>query len=133
MRSHGNGSLSATTQVKVSSLENLLFALGQGVHFLETNIRVLVKGESMSDVPGSKSVAGKRIDYIGTWESPIVPVLSGSFQGVEEATRKYGDWVVGLTHSRGVNGVMPIESRGSGALEGVSSLTQSDEVCYAIH
>jgi hypothetical protein len=34
---------------------------------------------------------------------------------------------VGLTHSRGVNGVMPIESQESGTLEGVSSKAQRDE------
>ena len=35
--------------------------------------------------------------------------------------RKYGGMAVGLTHSRGVDGVMPIESHEPGALEGVSS------------
>ena len=59
MRSHGKGSLSAATQVKVLSSEILLFALGQGIHNLETNIRTHVKGECVSDVPESKSVAGK--------------------------------------------------------------------------
>jgi hypothetical protein len=37
--------------------------------------------------------------------------------------RKYGDMAVGLTHIRGVNGVMPIESQEPGTLEGVSSRT----------
>jgi len=59
MRSHGEGSLSATTQVKVLSPEILLVALGQGFHVLEANIRIPVKGEGVSDVPGSESVAGK--------------------------------------------------------------------------
>jgi len=40
--------------------------------------------------------------------------------------------VVGLTHSRGVNGVISIESREPGILEGVSSRTQRIEVAYAI-
>ncbi len=44
-----------------------------------------------------------------------------SFQQAEEARRKYGDMVVGLTRSRGVDGVTPIESRRVGTLEGVSS------------
>jgi len=140
MRSHGKGSLPATTpvcvhrtgrQVKVLSPEILLFALGQGFHFLETNIRTHVKGESVSDVPGSKSVAGKRTVYIGTWENRNVP--NGSFQETEEATRRYGVSVVGLTHSREVGRVMPVESQSFGTLEGVSSLTQRDEVCHAIH
>lgn len=57
--------------------------------------------------------------HIGTWENHIVP--NRSFQQAEEARRKYGDMVVGLTRSRGVDGVMPIESRRVGTLEGVSS------------
>ena len=69
MRSHGKGSLSAATQVKVLSPEITRIALGQGFHILETNIRTHVKGESVTDVPGSKSVAGKRTVYIGTWET----------------------------------------------------------------
>jgi len=131
MRSHGKGSLSATTQVKVLSPEILLFALGQGFHILETNIRTHVKGERVSDVPGSKSVAGKRTVYIGTWENRSAP--KESFQEAEEVTRKYGVSVVGLTHSRGVGRVMPVESQSFGTLEGVSSLTQRDKVGHAIH
>jgi hypothetical protein len=131
MRSHGKGSLSATTQVKVLSPEILHVALGQGFHVLEANIRARAIGECVSDVPGSESVAGKRTVYIGTWENRSVPL--GSFQGAEEATRRYGVSVVGLTHSRGVGRVMPVESRHMGALEGVSSLTQREEVCRAIH
>jgi hypothetical protein len=64
-------------------------------------------------------MAGNLTVHIGTWESHIVP--DRSFQQAEEARRKYGDMAVGLTHSRGVDGVMPIESREPGALEGVSS------------
>ena len=141
MRSHGKGGLSAATsacacshadrQVKVLSPEIILVALGQGFHVLETNIRTHVKGECVSDVPGSKSVAGKRTVYIGTWENRSVP--AGSFQESEEETRKYGDSVVGLTHSRGVGRVMPVEFRSIGTLEGVSSLTQREEVCHAVH
>ncbi len=131
MRSHGKGGLSATTQVKVLSPEILLFALGQGFHVLEANIRTHVTGECVSDVPGSESVAGTRTVYIGTWENRSVPTVS--FREAEEATREYGVSVVGLTHSRGVGRVMPVESQRLGTLEGVSSLTQRDEVCYAIH
>ncbi len=131
MRSHGKGSLSATTQVKVLSPEILLLALGQGFHCLEANIRTRVKGECVSGVPGSESVAGTRTVYIGTWENRSVP--TGSFREAEEATREYGVSVVGLTHIRGVGRVMPVESPYLGTLEGVSSLTQRDEVCYAIH
>jgi len=151
MRSHGKGSMSATTQVKVSSLETTNIALGQGFHHLETNIGTHVtcppyysgrrEGESVSDVPGSESVAGKRIVYIGTWENRSVPTCppfhycrrAVSFQEAEEATRKYGVSVVGLTHSRSVGRVMPVESRSFGIFEGVGSLTQRDRVCHAIH
>ncbi len=44
-----------------------------------------------------------------------------SLQRAEEARRRYGDMVVGLTHSRGVIGVMPDEFISMRALEGVSS------------
>ena len=129
MRCQREGGLSATTQVKVLSPEIINIALGQGFHFLEASIAACVKGEYVSDVPGSESVAGKLTVHIGTWDNHIVP--NGSFQQAEEARRKYGEMVVGLTHSRGVVGVMPGESLCS--LEGVSSKTQRDEVAYAIH
>ena len=131
MRSHGKGSLSATTKVKVLSLEIKLVALGQGFHTLEANIRACANGECVSGVSGSESVAGKRTVYIGTWENRSVP--PGSVQEAEEATRTYGVSVVGLTRSRGVGRVMPVESPFVETLEGVSSLTQRDEACYAIH
>ncbi len=131
MRRHRKGGLSATTQVKVLSPEIIHFVLGQGFHFLETYISAHITGECASDMPGSKSVAGKRTVYIGTWENRSVP--KGSFQGAEEATRKYGISVVGLTHSRGVGRVMPVEFRSIGTLEGVSSLVLRDDVCHAIH
>ena len=131
MRCHSKDSLSATTEVKVLSPEIILIALGQGFHFLEANIRRLVKGESDSGVPGSKSVADKRTVYIGTWENQIAP--KEAFKEWKKMTREYGGLVVGLTHSRGVNSVMAIESCSKGTLEGVSSLTQREEVSSAIH
>ena len=131
MRSHGEGSLSATTQVKVLSPEILLVALGQGFHVLEANIRACAIGECVSDVPGSESVAGNRTVYIGTWENRSAPFRS--CQEAEEVTRQYGVSVVGLTHSRGVGRVIPVESRNKETLEGVSSLTQREGVCHAIH
>jgi len=131
MRSQRDGGLSAITQVKVLSPEIFNVALGQGFHFLEASIAACVKGEHVSDVPGSESMAGNRTVHIGTWENHIVP--RGSFLQAEEARRKYGDMVVGLTHSRGVVGVMPGEFQSVGTLEGVSSKTQRDEEAYAIH
>ena len=82
------------------------------------------------DEPGSKSVAGKRTVYVGTWENRSVP--RRSCQGAEDATRWYGVSVVGLIHSRGVDRVMPVEDERS-PLEGVSSLTQRGGGCHAIH
>jgi len=88
-------------------------------------------GECASGVPESKTMAGNSTVHIGTWESHIVPCKS--FQQAEEARRKYDDMAVGLIHIRGVNGVMSIESREPGTLEGISSKTQRDEEAYAIH
>jgi hypothetical protein len=56
-----------------------------------------------------------------------------AFKEPKKVTRKYDVSVVGLTHSRGVNRVMPIEFLVIEALEGVSSLMQREEVCHAIH
>ena len=131
MRSYGKGSKPATTKVKVSSPEIILIALGQGFHFLETKIDTHAKGECAIDMSGSKSVAGKRKCLY--WNLGEPKRSKRSFQKVEEAMRKYGDSVVGLARSRGVNRVMPIESSDVGTLEGVSSLMQRGRVCYAIH
>jgi len=133
MRSQRKGGLSAITQVKVLSPEIVNIAQGQGFHFLEASIATCVKGECVSDVPGSESMAGKPTVHIGTWESHIAP--DRSFQQAEEARRKYGDMAVGLTHSRGVIGVMPDEpcTRWCMALEGVSGKTQRDEYAGAMH
>jgi len=107
----------------------MFIALGQGFIKSETSIAACVNGKCASNVPGSKSMVGNRIVCTGTWDSHVAP--NRSFQQAEEARRKYGDMAVGLTHSRGVDGVMPIESPSS--LEGVSSKTQRDEAAYAIH
>jgi len=128
MWSQSNGRLSTITKVKVLSLE-MFIALGQGFIKPETRIAACVNGKCASDVPGSKSMVGNRIVCTGTWDSHVAP--NRSFQQAEEARRKYGDMAVGLTHSRGVDGVMPIESPSS--LEGVSSRTQRAEEAYAIH
>ena len=117
--------------MKVLSPEIILAALGQGFVYLEASIAASVKGEFAGEVPGSESVAGKSTVDIGTWESRIAP--DRSFQQAEEARRKYGDTAVGLTHIRGVGGVIPAEFREPGTLEGVSSRTQRDEEASAIH
>ena len=89
------------------------------------------KGECVSDVPGSESMAGHSRIHNGTWENHVVP--KRSLQRAEEAKRRYDGMVVGLTHIRGVNGAMAIESQEPGTLEGVSSRTQRIEVAYAMH
>jgi len=131
MRSLREGVMSATMQVKVSSPEIILVAAGQGIHSLEASIGACVKGECVSGEPGSKSVAGKRTVYIGTWENRSVP--NGSCQGAERVTRRYGVSVVGLAHNRGVGSVIAVASCSLGTPEGVSGLTQRDRVGHAIH
>jgi len=131
MWSQREGGLSAITQVKVFSPEIYNIARGQGFHFLEASIAARVNGECVCGVPGSKSMAGNPTVHIGTWESHIVP--KGSFQQAEEARQKCGGMAVGLTHSRGVVGVMPDESRRVGALEGVSSKVQRSDKALAVH
>ncbi len=80
-------------------------ALGQEFLHSEASIATHDKGECVSGVPGSKSIAGHSTVHDGTWESHVV--LEGSFQQAEEARRKYGGVAVGPVHSRGVAGVMP--------------------------
>ena len=82
-------------------------------------------------MPGSESVAGKSTVHNGTWDSRIAP--NGSFQQAQNARRKYGDTAVGLTYSRGVGRVIPVEFQGPETLEGVSSKTQRDAEVSAIH
>ena len=125
MRSLGKGVCQPQCEsVKVLSPEIFLVALGQGIHNLEASIGMHVKGECVFDVSGSKSVAGERTVYVGTWENRSVP--NGSCQGAEKVTKQYGVSVVGLTHSRGVAGVMPGGAKSS--LEGVSGLTQRGNI-----
>ena len=120
MRSPGKGVMSATTQVKVLSPEIYPYCIGPRVSFLGSQYRYARNGECIIGVPGSESVAGKRTVCIGTWENRGVPYRSR--QEAEKVTRWYGVSVVGLTHNRGVAGVMPCGAKGS--LEGVSGLTQ---------
>ena len=129
MWSQRKGGLSAITQVKVLSPEIVNIAQGQGFHVLEASTAARVRGECVCGVPGSESMAGNLTVHIGTWESHIVP--KGSFQQAEEARRKYDGMAVGLTHSRGVVGVMPRSSVSS--LEGVSSKVQRSDKALAVH
>ncbi len=129
MRSLGKGVCQPQCEsVKVLSPEIFLVALGQGFHFLEASISMHAEGECMFDVSGSESVAGKRTVFIGPWENRIAP--NGSCQGAEKVTTQYGVSVVGLTHSRGVGRVMPVESRFTRHSKG-SALIRKDEVGHS--
>jgi hypothetical protein len=82
------------------------------------SLRTII-GECVSGVPGSKSIAGHSTVHNGTWESHAVP--ERSLQQAEEARRRCGGMAVGPGHIRGTDGVMPIESREPGTLEGPGS------------
>ena len=101
---------------------NLCIALGQEFLHSEASSAARDSGECVSDVPGSESMAGHSKIHSGTWEGHIVPDREASNEP-ERQGRKYGDMALGLTHSRGVDGVTAIESQEPGALEGVSSKT----------
>ena len=122
MRSHGKGSLSAAMR-KREGVEprNIPYCTGSRSSFSGNQYQCTRNGKSVSGVPGSKSVAGRRIVYVGTWENRNIP--EKAFLGAEEATRKNSVSVVGLIHSRGVSRVMPVESKGIRTLEGISNLT----------
>ncbi len=125
MQSSRKGEWSAITQVKVFSPEICLIALGQGLLHSEASIAAHDNGECVSGMPGSQTIAGHSTVHNGTRESHTVPKEASNES--KRRRRKYGGMAVGLTHSRGVNGVMPIESQKPGALEGVSSKAQRDE------
>ncbi len=125
MQSSRKGEWSAITKVKVFSPEICLVALGQGLLHSEASIAAHDNGECVSGVPGSQTIAGHSTVHSGTWESHTVPKEASNES--QRRRRKYGGMAVGLTHSRGVNGVMLIESQEPGTLEGVSSKAQRDE------
>ncbi len=126
MQSSRKGEWSAITQVKVFSPEICLVVLGQELLHSEASIATHDNGECVSGVPGSQTIAGHSTVHNGTWESHVVPDSEASNES-KRRRRKYGGMAVGLTHSRGVNGVMLIESQEFGTLEGVSSKAQRDE------
>ena len=108
-----------------------IIALGQGFLHSEARSAARDNGECASDVPGSQTMACHSKIHSGTGDRHVVPYKSR--HQAEEARCWYGGMAVGLTHSRVIGGVMPIESQEPGTLEGVSSKTQRDEVAYAIH
>ena len=103
---------------------NVFVALGQGFLHPEASIVTHVNGKCVSDVPGSKSIAGHSTVHDGTWESHAV--LKRSFQQAEKARRRYGGMAVGPTHIRGIAEVM--FGGACSSLEGVGSMLQRGKV-----
>lgn len=110
--------------------QNNPYCIGSRISFSGNRNRYIRQRREYIGVLGSKSVAGYRIEFNGTWENQSVPKRSS--EGVEETTKEYDGLVFGLIHIRGVNRVTPIESQKLEALEGVSSLMRSDEGSNAI-
>ena len=128
--------MSATTQVKVFSSEIFHFCTRPRVSFPGSQYRCTRRGECATGVPGSKSVAGRRTVYIGTWEGR--DIFDRSCRGAEEATRRYGVPAFGLTYSRGVDRVMSVEdiyvhSKGSALIrKDVAAHSPSSELDFTM-
>ncbi len=105
--------------MKVFSPEICLVALGQGFLHLEASSAARDNGECVSGVPGSQTIAGHSTVHSGTRDSHVVPKEASNES--KRRRRKYGGMAVGPGRIRGVNGVMPIESREFGTLEGPGS------------
>jgi hypothetical protein len=120
------GEWSAITKVKVLSPEICLIAMGQGFLHSEASSAARDKGECVSDVPGSESIAGHSTVHSGTWESHAV--LERSLQQAEEVRRMCGSVAIEPTYIRGVAGVMSGESQNIGTLEDVGGMLQRGEV-----
>ncbi len=101
------------------SPEICLVVLGHEVHHSEASIAAHDNGECVSGVPGSQTIAGHSTVHSGTWENHAVPKEASNEP--KRRRRKYGGMVVGSGHSRGTGGVMPIQSRQPGTLEGPGS------------
>ena len=76
-------------------------------------------GKCVSGMPGSQTIAGHSTVHSGTREDHIVPKEASDES--KRRRRKYGSMAVGLTHTRGVDGVMPIESQESGHSKGLAA------------
>jgi len=125
MQSSRNGEWPAITKVKVVSPEICPVALGQRIYHLEASTAAHDNGECVSGMPGSQTIAGHSTVHSGTREDHIVPKEASDES--KRRRRKYGAMVVGPGHSRGTDGVMPIQTRRFGILEGPGSKTQRDE------
>jgi hypothetical protein len=107
------------------SPEICLVALGQGFLCPEANIAAHNNGECVSGVSGSQTIAGHSTVHNGTREDHIIP-KEASDESKRRRT-KYDGMVVGPGHSRVADGVIPIQSREFGTLEGPGSKMQRDE------
>ena len=74
---------------------------------MEASIAARDKGECVSGVPGSQTIAGHSTVHSGTRDSHAVPKEASDES--KRRRRKYGSMAVGLGHIRGVDRVMPIE------------------------
>ena len=101
------------------SPEICLVALGQGFLHPEASIAAHINGECVSGMPGSQTIAGHSTVHSGTREDHIVPKEASDES--KRRRRKYGGMVIGPGHSRGTDGVMPIQSHEFGTLEGPGS------------
>ncbi len=100
--------------------EICLIALGQGLLHSEASIAAHDNGKCVSGGPGSQTIAGHSTVHNGTWERHTVPDSEASNES-KRRRRKYGGMAVGPGHSRGTDGVMPIQSHEPGTLEGPGS------------
>ncbi len=131
MQSSRKGEWSAITKVKVLAPKYDNIALGQGFLHSEASIAAHDNGECVSGVPGSQTIAGHSTVHNGTWERHTVPDIEASNES-KRRRRKYGGMAVGLTHSRGVNGVMPIESQ-TGHSKGLAAKCRGmSSVCHTL-
>jgi hypothetical protein len=115
----GVGKYQAATRVKVLSPVITNVEEADSFHVLEGRIICIAKardGLLLRGLSPWHDTAWKHQELGRTMSFPV-----RSHQRAEEARRRYGDMVVGLTHSRGVIGVMPDESGSRRTLEGVSS------------
>jgi hypothetical protein len=125
MQSSRKGEWSAVTKVKVFSPEICLIVSGQELLHSEASTAAHDKGECVSGVPGSQTIAGHSTVHSGTRESHTVPKEASDES--KRRRRKYGGMAVGPGHIRVTDGVMPIQSHESGTLEGPGSKMQRDE------
>jgi hypothetical protein len=116
MRCHEDGDQPATTQVKVLSPE-----IARMLHWAK--ISIYLKPESVYSLmvriyQTCRGLSPWRVGELITLELGRTGLFQRSPQGAEEVIRGYVNPVVGLTHSRGVYGVMPVESRNWGTRRG---------------